>query len=120
MRPALVATISLLSLSCANFGNNPAPTTAVALKPGGNAIVMTIRSGTFLEFSTAAEADQARAALVNETKADGHSGKVLKLTKDLAIVTPAYLQERDAAELLLHEANRRLRLENQRLRGLSQ
>jgi hypothetical protein len=65
--------------------------------PQGNAYRVALPPGTVITFPSVPAHDQARAVAVSETGPDGD--RALVLTAELQLVSPAYIAERDAAEV---------------------
>lgn len=63
---------------------------------------MQIPVGTWIVFSSKDDAEQFRALAINETKAGPTPATVVTI-KPLQIISPAWIGERDAAELSLHK-----------------
>jgi hypothetical protein len=66
--------------------------------PQGNAYRVALPAGTVITFpASTGHLEAARAVAVNETSPDGD--RALRLTAELQLVSPAYIAERDAAEV---------------------
>ena len=64
----------------------------------GNAYRVALPAGTVINFpASSGHLEAARAVAVNETAPDGD--RALTLTAELQLVSPAYIAERDAAEV---------------------
>jgi len=63
---------------------------------------MQLKPGTWIVFSSKADADSFRAVAVNETTAGPNQTTVI-LSKPIDVVSDAYLYNRTAAELQLHQ-----------------
>lgn len=68
--------------------------------PLGNSYRLLLPKGTVLVLPTQPSADQVRAVAINEVSA---SGRDIVLTAPLQLVSPAYIAERDAADLRLEQ-----------------
>lgn len=85
-------------------GRSTLPT--IGQGPMGNAVLATLPVGTEIRLPDTATATQLRALLINEIQA-GNGPLIIRAP--LYICTPAYIAERDAVELRLHEQLLRLR-----------
>jgi hypothetical protein len=65
--------------------------------PQGNAYRIALPAGATITFAASAHLETVRAVAVNETRPDGD--RALVLTAPLQLVSPAYIAERDAAEV---------------------
>jgi hypothetical protein len=98
----IMLALSLFAAGCAS--SRPLGAPAVLQPHGaeeGNSIVLTIPKGTCLTLPDAAAARQLLSLLPNESTG---GGKSVLLTSPMVLCTPAYLDERDAAESALREA----------------
>jgi len=87
--------------------DGPAP--SVHQGPMGNAILATLPAGTMIRLDDPARQAQMRALFVNEVAQQADSGNgEMTLRVELLICTPAYIAERDAAELRLWHQIQRL------------
>jgi hypothetical protein len=120
-----------LTLCCAGCAHR---TRLASVHPGpmGNAVLATLPMGTVLELPTAECRAQLGAAFVNElevgsaaaseaidggdTRSPRSADRRLRLKALLKLCTPAYVAERDIAELELWRQIEALKIENQQLR----
>jgi hypothetical protein len=116
--PRRAPTVMMLALTlccagCASWRSPPALAPSVLQGPLGNAVLVTLPRGTELVLPAATGGRpglgvQLGQALVNEVAPAGTNR--WRLTTDLRLCTPAYLAERDAAELQLLLEIQRLKL----------
>lgn len=102
-----MATMLGLMLCCAGCGHNTR-LASVRQGPLGNAILAILPPGSVVEVASADDAAQLQMAFVNEMRPSAASpperdptptSRRLLLTAPLRLCTPAYLAERDLAEL---------------------
>lgn len=91
-------TLPVLMLCVAGCSTLSRPSVLPSTGPLGNSYRLLLPKGTTLLLPTQASADQVRAVAINETSA---SGRDIVLLAPLQLVSPAYIAERDAADLRL-------------------
>jgi hypothetical protein len=100
----MMLALSLVCVVCVSCKTPARILPAVHQGPQGNAVLMTLPAGTAIEMSRDSS-DESRAllqsAFANELT-PGPRPSAFVLRRSLIICTPAYLAERDAAEMNLH------------------
>lgn len=113
-RVATSLALMLCVAGCTSVSSTPsvAPAPATAL---GNSYRLLLPAGTKLELPDARSRQQTAAIAINELAPA--NGAALELAKPLQLVSPAYIAERNAAEMTLLREIVELKEENARLRA---
>ena len=94
--------------SCVSFSSASKPSVSPTAEPSANAYQLQLPAGAVIVLPTQQAAAQVRAVAINEIDPFA-SGDTITLRTPLLLVSPAYIAERDARELQLHELIFKLR-----------